>query len=126
MSPECKSVKLVSLACLFIGIVALGISVYAFVGLHVDLAPGSMFLAMAIIVAAGGFTGARSANVPSGIAQFAKSACWAALLCICVAAVYLLNKPESTLLLVTAIVCIAASLALAIVAKKADKAIQSA
>lgn len=125
MSPECKSVKLVSLACLFIGIVVLGISVYAFVGLHVDFLFGFMFLAMGLELAIYGFTGARSANVPSEIAKFAKSAYWAPLFCICVIAYYFLNEPESMLFLVTAIVCAVGCVVLALVVKKVVKAIQS-
>ena len=81
MSPESKSVKMVSLACLVIGIVSLAISVYIFATTSYELAFKCLFLAMSLEIVGYGFNGARAANVPSNILEFAKQAGWSPLLC---------------------------------------------
>ena len=115
MSPESKSVKMVSLACLVIGIVSLAISVYVFATTSYELVFKCLFLAMSLEIVGYGFNGARAANVPSNIPEFAKQAGWSPLLCAVVLGYCLLShKAEDPLILV------------AIVAAKAAKAIKSA
>ena len=53
MSPESKSVKMVSLACLVIGIVSLAISVYVFATTSYELVFKCLFLAMLCAVVLG-------------------------------------------------------------------------
>ena len=81
MSPESKSVKMVSLACLVIGIVGLAISVYVFAATSYEFAFKCLFLAMSLEIVGYGFNGARAANVPSNIPGFAKQASWSPLFC---------------------------------------------
>ena len=85
MSPESKSVKMVSLACLVIGIVGLAISVYVFAATSYEFAFKCLFLAMSLEIVVYGFNGARAANVPSNIPVFAKQASWSPLFCAIVA-----------------------------------------
>ena len=59
MSPESKSVKMVSLACLVIGIVGLAISVYVFAATSYEFAFKCLFLAMSLEIVVYGFNGAR-------------------------------------------------------------------
>ncbi len=127
MSPESKSVKMVSLACLILGIIGLAISVYVFVGTSYDLTFKFLFLAMPLEIATYGFTGARAANVPSEIPEFAKQAAWSPLFCIVVLGdCYMKIKFENSLVLGAAVVCTVLSVILALVANKAGKAIKSA
>ena len=127
MSPESKSVKMVSLACLVIGIVSLAISVYVFATTSYELVFKCLFLAMSLEIVGYGFNGARAANVPSNIPEFAKQASWSPLLCAVVLGYCLLShKAEDPLVVVTSFVCTVCSMVLAIVAAKAAKAIKSA
>ena len=123
MSPESKSVKMVSLACLVIGIVSLAISAYVFATTSYELAFKCLFLAMPLEIVGYGFNGARAANVPSNIPEFAKQAGWSPLLC---AVVLLSHKAEDPLIVVTSVVCTVCSMVLAIVVAKAAKTIKSA
>ena len=127
MSPESKSVKMVSLACLVIGIVGLAISVYVFAATSYAVAFKCLFLAMSLEIVVYGFNGARAANVPSNIPVFAKQASWSPLFCAVVLGDCLLNhKANDPLIVVTSVVCTFCSIVLAIVATKAAKAIKSA
>ena len=127
MSPESKSVKMVSLACLVIGIVGLAISVYVFAAASYEFAFKCLFLAMSLEIVVYGFNGARAANVPSNIPVFSKQASWSPLFCAVVLGDCLLNhKADDPLIVVTSVVCTVCSIVLAIVATKAAKAIKSA
>ena len=127
MSPESKSVKMVSLACLVIGIIALAISVYVFAATSYEFAFKCLFLAMSLEIVVYGFNGARAANVPSNIPVFSKQASWSPLFCAVVLGDCLLNhKADDLLIVVTSVVCTVCSIVLAIVATKAAKAIKSA
>ena len=118
---------MVSLACLVIGIVSLAISVYVFATTSYELAFKCLFLAMSLEIVGYGFNGARAANVPSNIPEFAKQAGWSPLLCAVVLGYCLLShKAEDPLIVVTSVVCTVCSMVLAIVAAKAAKAIKSA
>ena len=127
MSPESKCVKMVSLACLVIGIIGLAISVYVFAVTSYGFAFKCLFLAMSQEIVWYGFNGARAANVPSNIPEFAKRASWSPLLCAVVLGDCLLNyKADDPLAVVASAVCTVCSVILAIVAAKAAKAIKSA
>lgn len=127
MSPESKSVKMVSLACLVIGIVGLAISVYVFAATSYDFVFKCLFLAMTLEIVGYGFNGARAANVPSNIPEFAKQASWSPLFCAVVLGDCLLSqKAENPLIVVTSVICTVCSVVLAIVATKVAKAIKSA
>lgn len=127
MSPESKSVKMVSLACLVIGIVGLAISVYVFAATSYEFVFKCLFLAMSLEIVVYGFNGARAANVPSNIPVFAKQASWSPLFCAVVLGDCLLShKADDPLIVVTSVVCAVFSIVLAIVATKAAKAIKSA
>lgn len=127
MSPESKSVKMVSLACLVIGIIALAISVYVFAATSYDFVFKCLFLAMTLEIVGYGFNGARAANVPSNIPGFAKQASWSPLFCAVVLGDCLLShKADDPLIVVTSVVCTVCSIVLAIVAAKVAKAIKSA
>ena len=127
MSPESKSVKMVSLACLVIGIVGLAISVYVFAATSYEFAFKCLFLAMSLEIVVYGFNGARAANVPSNIPVFSKQASWSPLFCAVVLGDCLLNhEADDPLIVVTSVVCTVCSIVLAIVATKAAKAIKSA
>ena len=127
MSPESKSVKMVSLACLVIGIVGLAIIVYVFAATSYEFAFKCLFLAMSLEIVVYGFNGARAANVPSNIPVFAKQASWSPLFCAVVLGDCLLNhKADDLLIVVTSVVCTVCSIVLAIVATTAAKAIKSA
>lgn len=127
MSPESKSVKMVSLVCLIVGIIGLAISAYVFVATSYDITFKFLFLAMPLEIATYGFTGARAANVPSDIPEFAKQATWSPLFCIIVLGdCYMKIKFENPVLLGAAAVCTVLSVVLALVANKAGKAIKSA
>lgn len=127
MSPESKSVKMVSLACLIVGLIGLAISIYVFASTSYDFSFKCLFLAMPLEIVGYGFNGARAANVPSDIPEFAKQAVWSPLFCVVVLGDCLLQrKAEDPLIVVTCVVCTLCSVVIAIVAAKASKAIKSA
>ena len=127
MSPEAKSVKLASLASLIVGAICVILSVYVMATADVDLSEKTFLLLAVFELASFGFVGARAANVPSDIPNFAKQVAWSPVMFIAAFADFAMNDALGNMLMVAPlVVCFVLSLVLAALANKAARAIKQA